>query len=682
MLKHYSYRRIINTLFQLDTQMISKKFLCIAIILGTAVAPVSAKLNLPIKKLGKESYYYYEVKKNETIFDVATKIGVSKDDIVKYNPSAKNGLVKKQLIFFPLKDFDGSKPSSAVSNVNPSSFERLVKHTVKNGESVYSIAKAYNVSQKDLLDVNPAIAGGVKAGDVLNIPNTLVSSNKGDYIYHTLVEGESLFSIAKKYNTTIEQLVKSNPGITGNNLKENDIIRIIPNTTENVVVNKDFDQFITYVVNKGDTYESVAKAYNVSVEQLKSSNPDQKKLKKGKTIYIPQKGVTQTVVSTSELTQQQLEEAYKGKLDGIYSEVIAPNKNNTIDISIILPFQLGMKPQTKNASNYLEFYNGFILALDSIGPKLSKPLNLNVYDTRHSLTTTDSILALEPLKTSDIIIAPSEPQQLEKIVNYGKANNIDILSCFAIQNDDYINNSRVLQVNYPSPYLSARVNEYIDNKFKDYVLVYLDDPSGKDKDIYGDIKSHASEVKHQNKTITVSSELSGKDISKYLEPGSSYLFIPANGKESLLKKFAKGLKEAKNTRIDCDLVLLGLPEYTMYIEQYKDLFMSMDTHIYSRYYLPNNDRAKDIKNKYVKKYKSVPATVAPNMGVYGFDTGMYLLNAYINGVVPGSKDSSYNGIQSNFDFERANNWAGHINKSVRIIHLTPKKEMLIQDLND
>ena len=68
-----------------------------AVLLG---ATMSAKLNLPTKTLGTERFYYYEVGKNETIHDVATKIGVSKEDIIKFNPSARNGLVKKQLIFW------------------------------------------------------------------------------------------------------------------------------------------------------------------------------------------------------------------------------------------------------------------------------------------------------------------------------------------------------------------------------------------------------------------------------------------------------------------------------------------------------------------------------------------------------------------------------------------------------
>ena len=91
---------------------------------------------------------------------------------------------------------------------------------------------------------------------------------------------------------------------------------------------------------------------------------------------------------------------------------------------------------------------------------------------------------------------------------------------------------------------------------------------------------------------------------------------------------------------------------------------------------------KDVNSKYVATYGEKASNSTPNMSIFGFDVGMFLANAFINGTLPGSKDSAYKGLQTNFDFERVNNWAGYINHSVRIIHLTPKKEILITDLND
>lgn len=659
-----------------------KRIILLAIAAVLVNATLSAKLNLPTKTLGTERFYYYEVGKNETLHDVATKIGVSKEDIIKFNPSARNGLVKKQLIFLPVNEFDAQSKASTPRKVNVNTLNNHTLHVVKSGESVYGIAKAYNLTESELVNANPSIAQGLKIGEQLLIPTKPATVTNDGVIYHTVKSGETLYGVARDYNTTIEKLMELNPGISGNNFRADDVIKVLPNTSKDIIINKPIKQFVPYTVAANDTYESVAAANGVTVKALRDANPEMKKLKKGKTIYIPKNATDKQVVSTSTLTAQQLEETYKDKLDEVFDDVHSPHKNNSIDISIVLPFQLGEKNRSRNAKNYEEFYNGFLLALDSAGNQLTKPLNLNVFDTKQSIVTTDSILRLDIIKTSDIIIAPSEIEQLQRILRFGKANDIDVLNCFATQNDDYINNIRAMQVNIPSPYMNAKVNEYIDNKFKDYVLVFLDDPTEQSKDIYDAIKSHAEVSHHQRKTLTIASELTGKSLSRYLEPGSNYLFIPANGKESFFNRFATGIKEAKDMRVDCELVLLGHPEYTMYINKHRDEFMNIDTYIYSRFYLPSNQDVNNINAKYLKTFNEKATNSTPNMSIFGFDTGMFLVNAFSHNIDPGSKESAYKGIQTNFNFERANNWAGFINKSVRIIHLTPNKELKISDLND
>ena len=654
-----------------------KKIIALAILLVAATCTLSAKLNLPTKKLGNETYYYYEVKKNETVHDIANKIGVNKDIILKYNPSARNGVAKKQLLFLPVSEFNNN--SNQHSGNKKTIADDVVTHTIKSGESVYGISRTYGVTEGELLAANPSIAYGLKVGEQLIIP---VKPSSSKIVYHTIKTGETLYGIAKTYNTTIEKLIELNPGIASANLQVDDVVMILPNTTKDIIVQKDIKQFIPYVVTAGDTYESVAAANGISVKVLKDANPEVSKLKKGKTIYIPRDAIDKQVVNTSTMTEEQLEKNYKDKFDEVYNDVHSPNKDNSVNISIILPFQTDMANRNKNARDYDDFFNGFVMALDSLGGKLTKPLNINVYDTKLSPGITDSILSLDALKKSDIIIAPSESDQLQRILAYGQKNNIDILNCFYTQSEDYINNQRSMQVNIPSPYLNASIIEMLRTKFQDYELVFLDDPSETSKDIYEEIKKYANVSKHPHKTLTIVSDLTGKSLSRYLDPATKYLFIPANGKESFLNKFATGIIEAKGSRVDCRLELLGHPEYTMYLKKHKDEFMAIDTHIYSRFFLPDNAEVKALSNKYVKRYGTKVSTSTPNMSVFGFDVGMFLVNAYINDVTPGDKASAYEGIQTNFFFERANNWTGYINKSVRIINLTPKKELKITDLND
>ena len=656
-----------------------KKIIALAILLVAATCAVSAKLNLPTKKLGKDTYYYYEVKKNETVQGIAQKIGVNKDLILKYNPSARNGVAKKQLLFLPVSEFDNisGQPLSITKTIS----NDVVTHTVKSGESVYGISRTYGVTESELLAANPSLSYGLKVGEQLIIPSK-PSTSSDKIVYHTIKSGETLYGIAKSYNTTIEKLIELNPGIASANLQIDDVVMIQPNTTKDIIVQRDIKQFIPYVVIAGDTYESVAAANGISTKVLKDANPEVSKLKKGKTIYIPRDAIDKQVVNTSTMTEEQLESSYKDKFDEVYNDVHLPNKDNSINISIILPFQTDMKNRDKKAKDYDDFFNGFVMALDSVGGTLTKPLNINVYDTKLSPGITDSILRLDALKKSDIIIAPSEVDHLQRILAFGQKNNINILNCFYTQSEDYISNQRSMQVNIPSPYLNASIIEMLRTKYQDYEIVFLDDPSETPKDIYEEIKKYVNVSKHPHKTLTIVSDLTGKSLSKYLDPASKYLFIPANGKEAFINKYATGIIEAKASRVDCRLELLGHPEYTMYLKKHKDEFMTMDTHIYSRFFLPDNSRTKALNNKYVKRFGTKPANSTPNMSMFGFDVGMFLVNSYANDITPGDKASAYEGVQTNFFFERANNWTGYINKSVRIINLTPNKEIKITDLND
>jgi len=658
-----------------------KKFLAIAILMALTALSISAKLKLPTKRLGNDTYYYYEVKKNETVHDIANKIGVSKEIILKFNPSARNGVAKKQLLFLPVSEFDNKIANQSTPKRKVITGD-VATHTVKSGESIYGISRTYGVSESDLVEANPSLSQGLQVGDQLIIPVSSAGDTSSKIVYHTVKSGETLYGLAKVYNTTIEKLIELNPGISGSNLKVDEVLMICPNTTQDIIVQRDIKQFIPYIVANGDTYESVAAANGVSVKVLRDANPDMKKLKKGKTIYIPRDAVDKQVVNTSNLTEQQLEDNYKEKIDDLYNDIHIPNKDGNIVISIILPFQLEMKNRSTKARDYEEFYNGFYMALDSLKSAINKPLSVNVYDTRQNLATVDSILSLDVLKKSDIIIAPSEVDQLHKILNYGMENNIEVLNCFVTQSDEYLNNQRSMQVNTPSPYFNASIIDLIHTNFQDYELVLLEDPSDSPKELYVEIKNYAIASGHLYKKLNIVSDLTGKTLSKYLDPATKYLFIPSNGSESFLRKYATGIIEAKSTRVDCQLELLGPPEYTMYIKKHKEEFMNIDTHIYSRFYLPDNDEVRAFNAKYQREYKKKATNSVPNMSVFGFDVGMFLVNAYMADLNPGEKASAYKGLQTNFNFERASNWAGYINKSVRIINLTPNKSLKISDLND
>jgi LysM repeat protein/ABC-type branched-subunit amino acid transport system substrate-binding protein len=127
----------------------------------------------PQEKPVNDGYTLYPVKKKETLYGISKQFGVTVDDILKANPgfeSLKEGMeiripVKKAPV--PQKEQAHAEPEHpATPAVTPDQVE------VKPGETLYSLSKQYHTTVDDLIDLNPELKGGLKAGMVLKLRKT------------------------------------------------------------------------------------------------------------------------------------------------------------------------------------------------------------------------------------------------------------------------------------------------------------------------------------------------------------------------------------------------------------------------------------------------------------------------------------------------------------------------------
>ena len=93
-------------------------------------------------------------------------------------------------------------------------------HTVQPGETLYSLAKAYAVSEQAIVRDNPSAAAGLKAGENLRIPYAAekveqLSDRKMRKTFdtHRIAEGETLYAISRRYEIPIRTIVEDNPSL-------------------------------------------------------------------------------------------------------------------------------------------------------------------------------------------------------------------------------------------------------------------------------------------------------------------------------------------------------------------------------------------------------------------------------------------------------------------------------------
>jgi LysM repeat protein len=187
--------------------------------------------------------------------------------------------------------------------------QKTIKHTVVEGESIYSIAKKYKVSESDIYELNPKSKGALlQLKTVLLIPNKKIKSSDKKEVtsskntnaeIHTVEPGESLYKIAKKYDISLEKLKELNPEIKPEAIQIGDKIVIVakkqiskpkpqlpePTDKVQVVVNANsanmdaglcLDELGNQVhtVSKGETLYKLSKKYKVSVKDLEEMNPE------------------------------------------------------------------------------------------------------------------------------------------------------------------------------------------------------------------------------------------------------------------------------------------------------------------------------------------------------------------------------------------------------------------------
>jgi len=164
--------------------------------------------------------------------------------------------------------------------------QKTIKHKVVSGESIYSIAKKYDVKENDIYELNPKVKGQLlQLNTVLTIPtNKLKETTKNNTTiasFHEVEANESFYTIAQKYNLSVANLKKFNPDINPNklqigtklNLKKT---KIIPEKTENnnSIVIENIEETVYHKVKKGETLSTIAAKYNLGLSVLKKMNPN------------------------------------------------------------------------------------------------------------------------------------------------------------------------------------------------------------------------------------------------------------------------------------------------------------------------------------------------------------------------------------------------------------------------
>lgn len=187
----------------------------------------------------------YTVQSGDTLYGISKQFGVSVDELKRINNLTSNTITKGEILKIP----------STVTTID---------YVVKKGDSLYSIAKRYNTTVKDITRLNNLTSNSLTVGQLLIIAiDDNATSTPTTYKDYVVKKGDSLYSIANKNNITVDELKKIN-NLTSNMLSIGQVLKL---PTQDKV-----EEIAMYTVQKGDSLYSIAKKFGITVDEIKSLN--------------------------------------------------------------------------------------------------------------------------------------------------------------------------------------------------------------------------------------------------------------------------------------------------------------------------------------------------------------------------------------------------------------------------
>ena len=228
-------------------------------------------------------YETYTVKPGDTLYGISNQFGVSVTELAELNGISGSNLPVGTVLKIPTK-----------SGVNPNN---MFMYTVKAGDSLYSIARKYNTTVNDIINLNYLKDTNLSIGQVIRIPENYYNYDEmsaPNYISYTVEPGDTLYSIASANGVSVDTIISDNV-LPNNNLRVGQVLRLrVSNGEVLECFGPDFDipeeviPSITYAVKAGDNLYNIAKQYNTSVSEIvKLNDLPNNNLSIGQQLLIP-----------------------------------------------------------------------------------------------------------------------------------------------------------------------------------------------------------------------------------------------------------------------------------------------------------------------------------------------------------------------------------------------------------
>ncbi len=410
-----------------------------------------------------------------------------------------------------------------------------------------------------------------------------------------------------------------------------------------------------YRAKKKDTIFGIAKAYNITVDELKEANPEMKRedyqLKKDDFVFIP------------------FEKKVEEKQQPVSAKPADDLSKRAIRVGIMLP----LHQVDGDGKRMLEYYRGLLMGCEQLKREgISTEIHAwNVdadADIRHTLLQ-------DGASKCDIVFGPLYTRQVSALANFCKTYDIKMVIPFSINGDDVQHTPNIFQV-YRSPDAlnNSAISAFIERFPKSHpVFIDCNDSTSK-KGVF------TMALRRQLEAMNVSFNITNlksdeSSFAKAFSRSQPNVVVLNSARSPELGVALAKLNALKAVRPELDISLYGYTEWLMYTKNYLESFHKFNTYIPSTFfYNPLSQQTKLLEQVYRRWFKSDMQYALPRFAITGYDHAMFFLRGlhlYGKDFQGTASQQPHTPLQTPLRFERTNAQGGMQNNIFQLVHYKP-----------
>lgn len=506
------------------------------------------------------------------------------------------------------QEIEKSSKTQVIGNI------KYYLHTVKQGHSIYLIAKAYSVEVQKIYGSNPEIKQQIVPGIVLKVPFIEKPENI-KYIIHTVDKGETLFKIASLYNIKVADLTQTNEGLT-ENLKIGQQVKIPLGHVKTAAVSTSM-----HIVQKGETLFSIAAKYSTTVNELKNLNKGiTENLQPGQMLKVPLTAIKDEKITTKDSV--------------IVFDCGKPGLLPEYKIALLIPFYLEHASGIDTSADenpvssyrslrFIQFLEGVLLAIDSL-EKTGFKAKVYVYDVSEDAENANQVIKHQELKNMNLIIGPFFGNNFQIVSKWANENKIPIVNPFSTKTEVIESNPLSVKLIPSSQSVAIQLKTFLINNYSNsnIIVVYNDKEADVADSVFSVLKSDINKKSGNLKITKTHYPTDGfSGISNNLSDTNINIIITLIEGEAFVSNFLRILNERSFSH---KLIVFGKKSWEDYSNIETQYILNLNTHIISGSFVDYHDsKTQDMILNFRNRFNTDP----DYYGFSGYDIFMYFTGA-------------------------------------------------------